>query len=248
MNVAICYCVRNEEQNLPLVLDDAVNALFKNPIPGVKLQLVVVDNASTDRSSEVASSYAGAKVQVIRHETDQKYSGSYRTALSLRGYDYIAVIDGDYEHRAEDLRDMMTRAKESHADIVFGWRRDRADPFRRAIFSIGLIWISRRLLKHQLSDVNCGFRLFTGSAAAKISIRESVNAVGPELVVEARVHRLKLDQSPVQYYQRLYGSSIHNSLPKLLGNAYRFFIYMLRLRSRMHRALAENSVSQTCQQ
>lgn len=232
--VSICFCVYNEEENVLRCLEDARQFLgnlgFLNDS-----ELIVVDNASSDSTRSAALSWMKNNFpqgRVITHESNRLYSGSVTTCLKEADGEYVFILDGDYEHRSEDVRHFIDLMSKSDIDVVFGWKKDRKDVFMRLVFSWGLRLVSRHLIGHRLHDINCGFRGLKRKAAKQISISEKVNSVGPELYCECLRLDLNCSELPVQHFARDSGEGLHDNLIPLLKNTFKFLKYLLRLKKR----------------
>lgn len=232
-SLSICFCAFNEQENIGRCIDDALKEC--GDFPG--LEILVIDNASTDRTPEVVEEYArkDGRIRLIRHPENCFYAGSHRTALSRAAGDVIAILDGDFQHTCRDVPAALKAMGDQRWDVVCGWKKIRHDGLVRKFFSIGLRLTSQVLLRHELHDINCGFRVFSSKAARSIQIREEINSAGPEIVCECQRLGLRFGEVPVEHFSRSGGSGMHDSMMPLLKNTMRFLKYILRLRSRYGR-------------
>lgn len=92
--------------------------------------VLVVDDGSSDRTSEVAVT-SGARV--VRHEKNQGYIAALRTGFKEAKDDILVTIDADGEHRPEDIPALVKPIIEGKADLVLGKRPKIPRPSERFI-------------------------------------------------------------------------------------------------------------------
>ena len=190
----------NEEQKIGSV----VRSLFEHVD-----QVLVVDDASTDRTS-VQAGEAGAVV--LRHKINRGQGAALQTghdhALSL-GALYVLHFDGDGQLDVLDIKPALNKLKEEGADVLFGSRfldnRSRLPWFKRKI----LIPISRLVDKFfsrvKLSDAHNGFRILNRRALEKININQDRMAHATDIPCQVRLHGLKYIEHPVCVTYHEYG-------------------------------------------
>src|SRR5262245_7230403 len=96
--VSIVIPARNEEVTLPMVLQDVKKVL--PTLEGWEVEVIVVDDRSTDRTAELAKA-AGATV--IRNWRRSGKGNALRAGFENADGDVIAMMDADYSHRVEEL-------------------------------------------------------------------------------------------------------------------------------------------------
>ena len=98
MQLSVVIPARNEEETLPLVLADLNEAI--RGLQGWTVEVICVDDHSTDRTAEIARAY-GARV--VKNEGRGGKGRALRAGFAASTGDVIAMMDADYSHRAEDL-------------------------------------------------------------------------------------------------------------------------------------------------
>ena len=234
MYLSVCFCVWNEENNIPLCIDDAINSVPEIIGKDKQFEIIIIDNASSDSTPVIVSEIAGkdSRVKLIRHPENYLYSGSHRTAFKESKGEYVIIIDGDYQHRAKDIKNFITLLNNKNCDVVFGWKKHRKDSLARKLFSFGLKVCSRIFIGHNLNDINCGYRGFKKSAVKSISINEKINSVGPEIICECRRLHLKVGENIVDHYTREEGEALFDNIMPLIKGSIVFLKYLKILRKK----------------
>lgn len=164
-------------------------------------RVLVVDDGSTDRTSEVA---AAAGATVVRHAVNRGLGGALGTGIAgaLRlGAETVATMDADGQHRAEDVKRAFDRLAEGDADFVIGSRmierKGNMPAARRFAQFLGnaLTFI---LFRRWVTDSQSGLRAMTRAAAERIEIRSSRMEVSSEFVKEIVDKDLRLAEVPIE--------------------------------------------------
>ena len=87
--VSIVLNFYNEEKYLKIAIESMINQTYDD------YELILVDDASTDRSFDIAMSYQGDRVKVVRTETNKGAAHARNTGMRISEGEYIAFIDGD---------------------------------------------------------------------------------------------------------------------------------------------------------
>jgi hypothetical protein len=144
------------------------------------------------------------------------------------------VVDGDGQHTMADAPKFLDAIAQG-ADVVFGWKKKRHDPWPRLILSKGLNTLSRWILGSPLHDINRGCRAFRQHVAKRIEIRHRINFVGDEIFARCRIAGWNVGEVVVRHFPREAGKSIHRPW-KMLGTIGRVIRYLFELRGEIRRA------------
>jgi len=150
-----CY---NEEGNLQELVKRIHKVFDRLDIEG---ELVLIDDASTDKTKEVIKELALSKNYNIRacfHDKNQGMFASWGTALKASTGEYVCLIDADLQNLPEDIARLYEEILFSHADIVQGVRSSIGRvKDSRFIFSRGLNLILNCLFLMRARDNKSGF-------------------------------------------------------------------------------------------
>ena len=194
---AIIPCL-NEERTLGACIKKAQDSFARR---GIKGEVVVGDNGSTDRSVEIAESL-GARVV---HQPIKGYGAAIAAAVGGSRGKYLIMADADESYDWGEL-DAFIDALEDGAEFVMGNRfaggiEDGAmPPLHRYLGNPVLSAVARWLHRSPIRDFHCGMRGFTREAFARMGPRSPGMEFASEMVINA--HRVGLDirEVPIKLY------------------------------------------------
>ena len=155
----------NEEASLPKTLDD-----LPKQIHGIdRIEVLIVDDGSTDRTSEVAR--RNGVQHIVRFTKRKGLARAFYAGLdaSLKaGADIIVNTDADGQYKGEDIPRLVQPILEGKADIVIGNRDiENVQQFswiKKRLQRLGS-WVVRQLTGSTISDATTGFRAYNSEAA-----------------------------------------------------------------------------------
>jgi glycosyltransferase involved in cell wall biosynthesis len=199
----------NEEENLPAVLDR-----LHERLPDV--DVLVVDDGSTDRTADVAHEHAAEVLSLGTNEGLRVgIAAGYRWALD-HGYAFCGRVDADGQHPPEELARLLERVHAGQCDVAVGSRfvsgngyapyRYRPSPARR--FGTGLLRRSVGVvLRRPFADATSG--LYAVNAKALPLLARPYTSGAPEVEALIRIVEagLRLEEVPVNMAARAAGES-----------------------------------------
>ncbi|MEE9374063.1 MAG: glycosyltransferase family 2 protein [Saprospiraceae bacterium] len=162
--------------------------------------IVLVNDASTDNTAEIGYSYSS--VIVLNHIINLGSGGATKTGLDyavIKGAKYIATIDADGQHLAEDLDMLLKEIQKDDYDLIVGSRfiKNNTIPKSRIFFNkVGNI-ISLMLTGKYLTDSQSGLKVMTGDLAKKISIEYNGFEFCMEIIKNAKHHKARIKELPI---------------------------------------------------
>lgn len=154
----------NEEQGIGPLLERVLAAgqRIRHTCPEITdVQVIVVDDGSTDATGAIVTGYPGVKL--IRHSTNQGYGAALKTGFSQAAGHYLAFLDADATNPPEVLPDLVQPILDGKADLVIGARISDKDGGMPKIRTIGN-WLFARLLswvvEAKITDCASGIRVF----------------------------------------------------------------------------------------
>jgi glycosyltransferase involved in cell wall biosynthesis len=201
VDVSVVMPCLNEERTIGACITKAKEAFQRL---GLRGEVIVCDNGSTDRSVEIATAL-GARVV---HEQRRGYGSAYLRAIAEARAEYIVMGDSDDTYDFRDLAPFITPLREG-SDLVMGSRfagkiMPGAMTFsHRYIGNPVLSGILKAFYGVNITDAHCGMRSFTKSAYQKMELQSTGMEFASEMVVNAGRAKLKIAEVPVTYYPRL---------------------------------------------
>jgi len=207
-----CY---NEAENL----EDVINAIPKE-ITGLDIiEVLVIDDGSTDDTLAVAAR-SGAH-HIISNTTNKGLARSFHTGIEQclkLGADIIVNIDGDNQYRGEDIPLLVQPLIDGEGDIIVGDRGGYSNPhfsfFKRSLQVFGS-FIIRTILGLDIRDAVSGFRAISRNAAQQINIVSEFSYT-IEMLVQASAKRLSIKSVPTQTNPKKRESRLFKSIPQFL--------------------------------
>ena len=200
----------NEAETLPSTLRD-----LPRHIPGIDtIEVLVIDDGSTDRTVEVARAAGVAHVISLRnrHGLATAFTTGIDAALKL-GADFIVNTDGDNQYAGSDIATLVAPLVSGEADVVIGDRNvdtlKHLSWMRKRLQHLGS-WVVRQVSNTRVPDTTSGFRAYTREAALRMTIvsefsytLESIIQAGKNRMAIAHV---EVGTNPRTRPSRLFGS------------------------------------------
>jgi glycosyltransferase involved in cell wall biosynthesis len=172
------------------------------------LEIVVVDDASTDGSGALADRLADehGELRVIHHVVNRKLGGAIKTGLANASKDWVLYIDSDLPIDLNESLRAVSPALEG-ADLVIGWRRNRSEGIKREIMS----WVYNRIIRSlfglKVIDVNFAFKMIRRDVLRYITLDSEGSFIDAELLIRARRLGATIAEIGLDYYPRTAGVS-----------------------------------------
>jgi dolichol-phosphate hexosyltransferase len=195
LSITVIIPCLNEEQGIEKVL---------RAMPEFVDEVIVVDNASTDRTSDVAASL-GAKV--IREEV-RGYGRSYKRGFHEATSDVIITLDGDHSYPVDALSYLIEALLHLDVDFLNASRfpvRDRhAMSFKHKMGNLVLSIVMSMLFFHWVRDSQSGMWVFRRKVLKEMKLESDGMAFSEEIKIEAlRSSRIRFGEISIMYSSRL---------------------------------------------
>jgi glycosyltransferase involved in cell wall biosynthesis len=195
----------NEESTIGQVIEKLIRHA-----PSLK-EIIVVDDASTDRTSSVVENLQAAVplVKLLRHPHNMGKTAALKTGLAASSGEVVIIQDADLEYDPAEIQDVIQPIVDGVADVVYGSRflvrkAARVLYFSHYLANKTLTFFSNLLTNVNFSDVETGYKAFRGDIIRDMVITSS--GFGFEIEVTAKACKLGCVcfEVPISYYGRTY--------------------------------------------
>ena len=192
-------------------LQSCVDSVLAIQDDSLRLQLIVVDDASSDASHAIAQGIAAAhpEVVVLRHQQNRGKGAALRTGIARASGDFVAIQDADLEYDPQDLKRLVSVLRENVADVVIG-SRFLPQGYHRVLYfwhSLGnrfLTLLSNMLTDLNLSDMETCYKVFRREVIQSIHLEEDRFGFEPEVVAKIAHQGLRVYEMGISYRGRTY--------------------------------------------
>ena len=195
----------HNEQESVRELYQQLSAVMTNRYEPV--ELVFIDDHSTDSTSEVMNELAKSDPRVVVIRLKRNYG---QTVALAAGFDYaegevIISMDGDLQHDPSDIPKMLAAFEETGCDIVSGWRKKRVDNFllRRAPSRVAN-WLMSKLSGVDIHDFGTTFKVYRKDTIKQIKLYGEMHRFIPAL---ASWNGATIVEVPIKNIERTDGRS-----------------------------------------
>jgi glycosyltransferase involved in cell wall biosynthesis len=225
MKVIIQIPALNEEKTLPLTLSK-----LPKRIPGIsKIEVLILDDGSTDRTVEVAKQN-GADY-VVSAKQNQGLAKTFLMGLDAclkRGADIIVNTDADNQYNADDIEKLIQPILENKADIVIGERpisqTKHFSLIKKSLQKLGSLMI-RVVSDTNIPDAPSGFRAISKQAALQLNVFNNYTYT-LETIIQAGKKGIPIMSVPIRTNKDERPSKLVKSIPKYIK---RSIVTMLRI-------------------
>jgi glycosyltransferase involved in cell wall biosynthesis len=197
--VSVVIPCLNEEANIQCCVERARAVMAEHDIAG---EVVVADNASEDRSAELAAA-AGARVV---SEPRRGYGSAYLAGFAAARGRYIVMADADLTYDFQEIPRFVEHL-EAGADLVMGDRMDNIHPgampwLHRYVGNPVLTGVLNLFFRTGVSDAHCGMRAVRRDVLPRLDLRTTGMEFASEMVIRASKEKLRISEFPIEYHPR----------------------------------------------
>lgn len=193
--------VFNERETVLQVIEKVAAAPFD-------IEIIIVDDGSTDGTREVLEKTDRPDTRVFFHEKNCGKGAAIRTGFREADGDYVLIQDADLEYTPDDYPVLLKPLIDGKADVVFGSR------FQGGIHRCHLFWhyvvnklltlLSNMLTNLNLTDMETCFKAFKIDVVRKMNLKSNRFGIEPEMTAKVARMGCRIYEVPISYYGRDY--------------------------------------------
>lgn len=196
-----CY---NEVKTIEII----VNKILK--LNKYEFEIIIVDDYSIDGSREILKNKLSSKVSLIIYN-EKNYGKGYciKKGIEQSNGDIILIQDADLEYDPNDYPKLINPIINNYADVVYGSRFVGGDEKRVLFFwhtvaNKILTLISNIFSNLNLTDMECGYKVFRSEVLKKITLKQDRFGFEPEITAKISKMNIRIFEVGVSYFGRTY--------------------------------------------
>jgi glycosyltransferase involved in cell wall biosynthesis len=207
----------NEEENVAETVSRALDEIA--PLVDGSIEVLVVDDGSTDRTAELADALAASDRRVrVHHQENRGYGGALRAGFENSRGGLIGFSDGDLQFDLGEMSRLLERLDDPRkpVDVVIGYRIKRRDPPHRIFIAKTYNAIVSILFGLHVRDIDCAMKLFRREVFDGLPLTTDSPFLSAELLIKLKARRERIAQVGVNHFPRAAGTNTGASFRKIL--------------------------------
>lgn len=206
MKLSVVIPVYNEAATIRAVIDRVRRAA----VQGLDLELVVVDDHSSDGTADVLKALPGSPdLKRLFHPVNRGKGAALRTGFAEATGDIVLIQDADFEYDPNDYPKLLKPILDGRADVVFGSRFAGGDSHRVLYFwhSVAnkiLTLLSNAMTNLNLTDMESGYKVFRRDVLRSITLEEDRFGFEPEVTAKIAHRGYRVYEVGISYDGRTY--------------------------------------------
>ena len=208
----------NEEENVEATVRHALDEI--GPLVDGSIEVLIVNDGSTDRTPELADALAAADERVrVHHQPNRGYGGALRAGFENATGELIAFSDGDLQFDLREMARLLERLDDPRrgpVDAVIGYRLRRRDPPHRIFIAKAYNAIVSATFGLRVRDIDCAMKVFRRGAFDGLRLDADSPFLSAELLIKLKARGERLAQVGVTHYARAAGQNTGASFRKIM--------------------------------
>ena len=200
--LSIVVPVYNEAESLKPLHAELIEVAGRE---GYELQLVFVDDGSTDESWQIVHELASAdpRVQAVRLRRNFGKAAALSCGFAESRGELVMTLDADLQDDPEEIPKFLEKMKGGF-DVVSGWKKVRHDPWHKVGPSRVFNWLVSSLTGVKLHDHNCGMKCYRRDVIREVRLYGELHRFVPVL---AAARGFRVGELVIQHRARRFGQS-----------------------------------------
>ena len=208
MKISIIIPAYNEQDTIAAVIQRVESV----PLEGIEKEIIVIDDASTDRTAEVLKGLR--KIHAIRHSKNAGKGAALTTGIQAATGDVVIFQDADLEYAPEDYPVVLQPLIEGRCEAVMGsrflherpvfWGSRRSPYLNHYIGNLLIIWVTNLLYGKRFTDYEGCYKAFRRSLLLDTPVAATGFEFDNELICKVMRKGARIAEVPIQYHPRTY--------------------------------------------
>ena len=195
----------NEEDGIATIMQRVLAVGPQLPAVGVAgLELIVVDDGSSDRTAEIVRATPGARL--VQHPANRGYGAALKTGFQAARGDLLAFLDADGTYPPEYFPQLCATLLRDGYDIVVGSRMAGAEsemPWTRRVGNMLFAGLISLISRQRITDSASGMRVFRRATLEKLyPLPDGLNFT-PIMTTRALHEDIRMVETPIPYHERV---------------------------------------------
>lgn len=208
MKISVIIPSYNESRTLKTCID---NIYSKNSCPFANgniadLEVILVDDGSTDDTAEIAKNFKYPGFKYIRHSVNKGKGAAIKTGLEFATGAIIIIQDADLEYDPADYEKLTEPILQNRTKVVYGSRILKKENKKAGIlFYLGgrfLSWWTNLLYGSHITDEPSCYKVFASDVIKNIDLKAKGFEFCPEVTAKILKRKIKILEVPISYYPR----------------------------------------------
>lgn len=173
---------------------------------GAPIELIVVDDGSSDGTSEVLRSFDGdPRLRILAHERNMGKGAAVRTALEAARGEFAAIFDADLEYDPADLARLLGPLRDGQANVAMGVRTFggyTSHSFAYVMGNKGVTLVANILFNAYIRDLMTCHKMMRTELFRSLPLREPGFAIEAEIVARLLERGERVYELPIHYRAR----------------------------------------------
>ena len=171
----------------------------------LQVEIIVVDDGSTDGTDKVLAAIEDSTVQMVRHKTNSGKGAAIRTGLARARGDVILIQDADLEYDPRDWPRLLDPILRGDSRVVYGTRtgaKGQSPSLRHQVSSRLLSFLTAALYDTALADMLTGYKVFDRRVLDDITLAADDFGFESEFTAKVLRNGHHIHEVPVSYVPR----------------------------------------------
>ena len=200
MHLSVVMPVYNEIKTIEEIIRKVLNV-------EIPLELIIVDDCSTDGTRQYLQQFSNERTRVYFHERNRGKGAAIHTAIQhIRG-DITIIQDADLEYDPADYPNLTDLIVKNKADVVYGSRflfRTRIFHFHHLLGNKIVNLCANILYNSTFTDLETCYKAFRSDILKNMRLRSRSFGFEAEVTAKVIKQRLRVYEVPISYYGRTY--------------------------------------------